>query len=74
MNANYLATIRAEAQALDDGITLKAEYAQELAALDQLESDLAVLRSLGRLQTWEHRAANSHIARIRAWIRAELAA
>ena len=63
-------TLRQRIQSIEDNLTLKDDYNAELDALNVIEQEIPVYRRLGT-PVW---AAQQAIARVRAWIRGELAA
>lgn len=66
-------TLRQRIQGVEDGLTLEGDYRDELRALDGIEQDIPVYRYLGT-PVWAAQQAREEIARVRAWIREELAA
>ena len=66
-------TLKKRIQGIEDGLTLKGDYRDELEALDVIEQEIPVYRHLGT-PVWEAQEAKAEIARVRAWIHEELAA
>lgn len=58
---------------IDAGLTLGENYKRELDALDSVEHDIPVYRHCGT-PVWKITQAKKEIARIRAWIDAEITA
>ena len=66
-------TLKQRIQCVEDGITLENNFKNELDALDVIEQEIPVYRRLGT-PAWKAQEAREEIARIRSWIREELAA
>ena len=66
-------TLKQRIQSVEDGLTLEGDYTDELDALNVIEQEIPVYRRLGA-PVWKAQEAVEEIARIRAWIRDELAA
>jgi hypothetical protein len=66
-------TLKQRIQGVEDGLTLEGDYTDELDALNVIEQDIPVYRHLGT-PVWAAQQAKEEIARIRTWIRDELAA
>lgn len=66
-------TLRQRIQSIEDNLTLKDDYNAELDALNVIEQEIPVYRRLGT-PVWAAQQAREEIARVRAWIRGELAA
>ena len=62
-----------EIQAIADNLTLKADYTEELEALDQLENTVNVFKHLGA-PVWQWVDATKEIKRLRNWMKEEMAA
>ena len=58
-------------QALDDEMTLKSDYTEELEELDQLENSLKVARTYNA-PVWKVENGKKQIKQIREWINAEM--
>lgn len=66
-------TLRQRIQDIEDGLTLEGDYKDELDALDVIEQEIPVYRRLGT-PVRKAQEAREEIARVRTWIREELAA
>lgn len=66
-------TLKQRIQSIEDSLTLESDYTDELDALDVIEKEIPVYRHLGT-PAWKAKEAKEEIARIRTWIREELAA
>jgi len=58
-------------QAIEDCMTLKNNYDEELVALETIESEIPVYRRLGT-PVWKAEEARKRIKNIREWIAQEL--
>lgn len=59
-------------QEIEDGLTLKSDYTEELQMLKGIESDIAVLATLGTPR-WKCNDLREKINHIREWIKQETA-
>ena len=59
-------------QGIEDNLTLKNDYTDELNYLDVIESEIPVYRRLGT-PVWKAQEARERINKIREWIAQELA-
>lgn len=70
---NYIENIERSINAIDNGMTLKSDYSDELEVLDNIESNISVMRHLGT-PVWKCKDLSDHINHLRAWIHEEEAA
>ena len=66
-------TLKQRIQRVEDGITLGSNFKNELDELNVIEQEIPVYRHLGT-PVWKAQEAREEIARVRTWIREELAA
>lgn len=72
MSGTRIENLQRAVQEIEDSLTLKSDYTEELEWLKGIEGDIAVFRRLGT-PVWKCNDLREKINHIRAWINQETA-